>query len=365
MMPENILSIIDTMATLDQNDRDLLERLFAIERFTGHLEIPASFAPKIARWYARPGEADSEPALARARTQTLIRTLNRWTYEGAVFNPLRALRPLPPDGVAALAERIERSRRACDFCDPLNLTTSDTWGRLRGRACLTAANAAKFDAHHGLVIFNEHNPLRFDSAAIADFLEVAERWFARTHAADPEAVFPFLSWNCLEKAAASQLHGHLQVILSSRLHQAGAERLRHAAQAYAPEFARYFADLIRAHECVGLQRRIGDCAVLAHLTPIKEREVVIIAPPTSTDLGAALAHVPRTFIDRLGVTCFNVGILYPPRIAAEGWAGFPIVARVVDRGPTGTGTVDIGGMELYGTPVVSADPYEVIRAISP
>jgi hypothetical protein len=112
-----------------------------------------------------------------------------------------------------------------------------------------------------------------------------------------------------------------------------------------------------------LTRCSGDCQVLAHLTPIKEREVVIVGTPGTRELSTALAHVLRTFVERCGVTCFNVGIVYPPRVADARWAGFPVVARVVDRGPTGSGTVDIGGMELYGTPVVSADPYDVIAAL--
>ncbi|HEY3246137.1 MAG TPA: hypothetical protein VGM03_22565, partial [Phycisphaerae bacterium] len=89
-MPENILNIIAAIAALDQRDRDLVNGLFSVQRSQGALEIPAPLAPKIARWYGRPDDSGPEAALDRARSQALVRTLNRWTLEGAVFNPLRA-----------------------------------------------------------------------------------------------------------------------------------------------------------------------------------------------------------------------------------------------------------------------------------
>jgi len=367
-VPDNIVSIVERIEQLDQSSRERFERIFWVHRSFGTLDIPAPLAPKVTRWFARPDDRGSEDALERARHQCIIRTFNRWTFEGAVFNPLRALRPLPPDGAAQLADRIERARQGCDFCDPRHMTTADTWGRIEGTACITAANAAKFDAHHGLVIFREHNPLRFDAEAVSDFLTVAAEWFRRTHEKDPSAIYPFLSWNCLEKAAASQIHGHLQVLLSPDQHQAQAERLRAAARAYersafrvqgSKSAIRYFDDFIAAHEAIGLCRRVGDAAIVAHLVPIKEREVVLIAPGDSSEVARIIGRILRVFVDDLGVTCFNVGVVYPPLIPQVAWKGFSIVARIVDRGPAGSGTVDIGGMELYGTPVVAADPYDV------
>ena len=46
-----------------------------------------------------------------------------------------------------------------------------------------------------------------------------------------------------------------------------------------------------------------------------------------------------------------------------GWEDFPTVVRLVDRGDPFVRPSDIGAMELYGTPIVGSDPYDVIAAI--
>jgi hypothetical protein len=41
------------------------------------------------------------------------------------------------------------------------------------------------------------------------------------------------------------------------------------------------------------------------------------------------------------------------------WEGFPLVARLVDRGDTADLSSDIGAMEFYGANVVSSDPFKI------
>ena len=68
--------------------------------------------------------------------------------------------------------------------------------------------------------------------------------------------------------------------------------------------------------------------------------------------------------DRLAVSSFNVALLMPPIAPAEeDWEGFPTIARVVDRGPAGRRTSDIGSIELYASTVVSSDPFDVARVM--
>ena len=40
----------------------------------------------------------------------------------------------------------------------------------------------------------------------------------------------------------------------------------------------------------------------------------------------------------------------------------PPIVRIVDRGDPMSRPSDIGAMELYGTPIVGSDPYEVVAA---
>ena len=54
----------------------------------------------------------------------------------------------------------------------------------------------------------------------------------------------------------------------------------------------------------------------------------------------------------------------PPLDAApEGWDLVPPMARIVDRGDLAHRPSDIGAMELYATPIVATDPFELIDAL--
>ena len=101
---------------------------------------------------------------------------------------------------------------------------------------------------------------------------------------------------------------------------------------------------------------------MAHLTPVKEKETVLIADELGGPLKDRLYYVLACFRDQLGVSSFNVVLLMPPIApAGEDWDGFPTIARVVDRGAAGSRASDIGSVELYASTVVSSDPFEVAR----
>ena len=81
---------------------------------------------------------------------------------------------------------------------------------------------------------------------------------------------------------------------------------------------------------------------------------------------AAVAGALMAYRDRLGVRSFNLALWRPPladHAASAGWEVFPTIAWLVDRGDPFIRPSDIGAMELYGTPIVGSDPYEVIRAV--
>lgn len=64
----------------------------------------------------------------------------------------------------------------------------------------------------------------------------------------------------------------------------------------------------------------------------------------------------------MNVTNFNLALFVPPPCPTkESWAGFPAIARMVDRGDPRSGSCDIGTMELYAACVISSDPFEVAR----
>jgi hypothetical protein len=369
----------ELIAALPHAERTLADRLFYINASEGMIVPPPEMLPWLERTF---GSVDA------ALHQRIVRVTNRWTFEGTTFNPLRSRRPGSGATQSAQAatvvpeeirERILASQ-GDDFCDPLHRTPADTFGRVRGRHVTTAANVAKADGWHGIGIFDRHDPLLIDDELVEDILETAAEWVVRVRDVDQEARHLFLFWNCLWRAGASLVHGHVQMTLSHAMAHARVEQLRVAAQRYRSEWeSDYFADLATVHRALGLA--VGDedeekVDWFASLTPIKERETILLAPTyqdavldpaelavLSDQLGDSL----RAMQERMGVLALNVAIFGPPLgpskedrgIPAEGsWSGFPLVARLVDRGNPLSPTSDIAGLELFGSSVVAGDPFE-------
>src|SRR3972149_6187735 len=213
----SILDLQSRVQSLAAADRELFGRLFSVSVSEGGLRAPESMR----------GWLEDRFGSAKAvERQTVVRVTNRWTLEEAVFNPLRAhrLKALatvpPPPGEDPLSRLLE-------------LTPEDTFGRIEGEHCLTAANVAKAEAWHGLIVLREPNPLAFTRESVRDCRAAAEEYRAR-HGAD------------------------------------------------------YFRDLVRAHAALGLAVIYEGAAVLASLTPAKEREIMIIAPSIEEGMAEAL-----------------------------------------------------------------------------
>ncbi|HWQ11666.1 MAG TPA: hypothetical protein VNL77_02635 [Roseiflexaceae bacterium] len=384
-----ITTLPERIAALPAPARAACERLFFVARVRGRTAIPPEMDDWVRRRFGAP-EA--------VREQTIVRTVNRLTLEAALFNPLRALRPV---GEAATDEQLEAWVAAelaghDAFADPLRETTADLFGRIMGRHSVSASNVAKYDGWHGLVVFGEPHPLRFGREQLADYLDVALRWVQAAHAHDPAAIYPMITWNCLPKSGATIVHGHMQVSLAHGMHYARPELWRRAAEHYRAETgADYFADLFAVHRELGLALRDEPgLRAFVHLTPLRNREIVFLATkvPTGPERGAGSAtdaieartlppsvfsvdsvaetlagplyEVLRGLIDGHGVRAFNLGLALPPLApTAENWAGVPAVARVADRGAALTTRNDWGAMELYASGSITADPFEVAQQL--
>jgi len=288
--------------------------------------------------------------------------------EGALFNDLRARRPMavPEKSGAEVAETI-RTTENDPFCHPETGTPADDFGRISGRLGVTASNVAKYDGYHGVLVFNAHDPLApMDDSAIADHFATARKWAEAAVARDPAAPYYFLMWNCLWRAGGSIVHGHMQMTTTHGMHYPKVERLRQAALAYAERHRRdYFDDVWLVHDALGLGVSVGGARVFATLTPVKEREIVILGMPRSGEgtIAAGVSHALRA-LRSVGVVAHDLALYLPP-LAADGadWRRFPPIARLVDRGDPGNRTCDIGSMELYAASVIASDPFVVATAL--
>ncbi|MGB9881154.1 MAG: hypothetical protein ACPLRM_10360, partial [Anaerolineae bacterium] len=287
------------------------------------------------------------------------------TLEGALFNELRASRPMEARASGDL-EQIIMSNIGDPFCRPLEGTPEDIFGRIKGKYCITASNVAKYDGFHGLVIFDEHHPLRFTEEGVKDYIDTALAWARKAHCEDKEARYFFLMWNCLWKSGASILHGHAQMTLSRGIHYAKIEHLRRAALLYRiAHGVNYFDDLYEVHKSLGLATLYNGVRILAYLTPIKEKEIILISERLNDELKRAIYHVLRCFVEVLGVSSFNLALcMRPIDSVQEDWNGFPVLVRIVDRGDPNNRTADFAAMELYASSVISSDPFYVAQALN-
>lgn len=348
-------ALIDALAV---EDNSLINKIFIVDESIGELIYPED--PEVIIGYG-PKE--------QVVKQNIIKITNKVTYECALFNALRSRRPFQTK------EHIELSREitdveGCIFCIPkaYSVTSRDTFldlGRIKKPTCFTASNPAKYDGYHGLVIFNDHNPYSF--AHFQDYLNCSIEWAKNARKRDMDAIYFFFMWNCLWKAGGSIIHGHAQMSLGKGMHYGKIECLLKAANGYD---GNYFDELYKAHELLGLGFKTNNVKLMAYLTPIKEKEVVIIAERID-DLGTVIPRVLKCFYDRLGVRSFNLALICSPSAIfneiddeeRERWEGFPIIVRIVDRGDLNNRTTDFGAMELYAASVISSDPYVVEREL--
>src|SRR4051812_24908745 len=358
MPPEQKITDLPALISgLPSEERALAERIFDVSATTGHLVPPEAMYDWIERSF---GSVDA------VREQRVVKVTNRITLEGALFNELRASRPTDT-GVSVDLEREIEETVGDPFCRPYEGTPADAFGRVRGKYSVTASNVAKYDGFHGVIVFDEHNPLRFTPEKISDYISVGLEWGKKALETDPEARYLFLMWNCLWRAGGSIIHGHSQVTATRNMHYPKIERLRRVAAAYSAEHgSNYFEDLYRVHDSLGLGLPAPNgVRAFASLTPIKEKELVLIGSSLEEEpLRQAVAGALHGYTRRLGVSTFNAAFYLPPLVpTGEDWSFFPVLVYLVDRGNPANRTSDMGAMELYAASVVASDPFVVADAL--
>jgi hypothetical protein len=349
----DLSSLVESMSP---EKRERFLRIFHLSTTTGHLTPPRVMHHWIESYF---GSIDA------VTTQRIVKVTNKVTWEGALFNDLRARRPMEVRDHGNIRQIIQSNGNG-PFNKPLEGTPADTFGRVQGRHSITASNIAKYDGYHGLVVFDEHNPLWLDQEAVSDYLDTALGWAHKAHDEDRSARYFFFMWNCLWKSGASIVHGHAQMTLTRDMHYGKVEGLRRGALAYRERYGQnYFDDLYAVHRDLQLDFAGDHVHGFAYLTPIKEKEVILFDDALTDELKTQIYHVLTRFTQDLNVLSFNLALYMPPLSMPEGedWDGFPVIVRVVDRGDLGSRVNDFGGMELYAQSVIGTDPYYVARSL--
>ena len=351
-----ITDLPDLISDLSPTDRAIADRIFDVSSTTGRLDPPEAMYAWIEKSF---GSADHVTA------QRIVKVTNLITLEGTLFNGLRASRPLDT-GVSLDLDREIAATEGDPFCHPKEGTPADVFGRVEGDHATTASNVAKYDGFHGVIVFDDHNPLHLTPEKVAGYVSVGLEWGRKALETDPEARYPFLMWNCLWRAGGSIIHGHAQVTATRGSHYPKVERLRRIASAYKREHrSDYFEDLARVHASLGLDVPLEGTRAFASLSPIKEKELVVIGEdPGDASLSRAVGALLQGYVEDLGARAFNVAFYMPPLAPTqEDWTDFPTVVFIVDRGDPSNRTSDMGAMELYAASVVASDPFRVAEAL--
>lgn len=352
-----IAELAEIIEAMPAEDKALFDRIFDVAEVTGYLDPPPEMVPWITQQFG---------PVSGVMEQKITRITNKVTFEGALYNRLRASRPIEMYEKLSIQASIIDSARSDPLHDPMKMTPEDQFGRVKGKYCVTASNIAKYEGFHGLVIFENPNPLSFDRDHVHDYMDTAWKWAHRAHRYDPEAKYYFFMWNCLRRAGASLLHGHAQMTLSRKSHFARVECLRQSSLRYKERYGTsYFDDLFRVHDMLGLAlENKNGVRTMAYLAPVKEKELMVMAPEYGEPVKDAVYEMLSALRDSMNVTSFNLAMFMPPLARSkESWEGFPVIARAVDRGQPKSASCDIGTMELYAASVISSDPFQVARLL--
>lgn len=187
---EGIVGLKSRIDALTGYEQEIARRILWVQESEGVSDPPPEMIPFILKQFGPDG-------LEKVRCQKIVRVSNRVTRAGALFNELRASRPVQTPDPQRLDEMIDQGKVDDPFASPETGTPRDDFGRIYGEHSVTASNVAKYDARHGLVIFNEFDPLNITEEQLIDYFRVVREYWQKSHEQDPQAIYPFLAWHCL------------------------------------------------------------------------------------------------------------------------------------------------------------------------
>lgn len=335
---------------LTSEQKEIFDRIFRVRVAYADMHIPESMNEWITKQFG---------SVEKVHNHTIVRVDNLVTNKGSLYNALRTMRPQTA-GEKVSDETLMEEAMKPPFNDVEGLTPSDVFGRIEGKYARTAANVAKYDGWHAVIVFDEPHPLKWSEEQLIDYVDVANRWFDAVFAQDAQAKYPIFLWNCLWRSSASIVHGHSQVLLAREYPYMYYPALVRDIESYTS--GDYLEDYFAIHQNVGLAWEQGNVKVVVPLDQEKEREVQIWADAFDGSVAKVLYGILATYRDTLGVQSFNV-VGYLPPMDRSDWQ-LPVMLRVVDRGNLANKGTEIGVMERFVRQhVIENDPFAVAEVL--
>jgi hypothetical protein len=119
---------------------------------------------------------------------------------------------------------------------------------------------------------------------------------------------------------------------------------------------------------VGLAFQTCGLDGFVYLAPIKNKETWVFGHAFDDKFADAFHDTLRALVDRAGVRAFDAAVLMPPLFGPSGegedWSGFPVCARIIDRGRLEAVSSDFGALDVFAHSVITHDPFAVRTALA-
>ncbi|MFC5997576.1 hypothetical protein ACFP6A_02365 [Quadrisphaera sp. GCM10027208] len=289
-----------------------------------------------------------------------------------------------PEDFAALAAT---TREICPFCpDRLEVVTPqlppDVFGagRLRRGQATLVPNLSPYDAFSAVtVICAEHFvPIGdWSPELLVDAISLARDYAAAIRAAGHALPYTLLSWNYMPPAASTQIHPHLQVIVTDEPGTNVTARIG-AQREYLKRWGRpFFDDLVETERAVG-ERWVHDSEHVTVLTDfvslsaLSDVRIVfsdhqVLDTLDDAALGDFCAVMSRLLraLGETGVSSFNMSFFPATADAADGGRLHAVLTPRLSFSPALHAT-DIGALNLQlGEPYMARSPEELATSLRP
>jgi galactose-1-phosphate uridylyltransferase len=261
-----------------------------------------------------------------------------------------ALGKIPLPDLSPLAEQ---TRANCPFCPERVEAVTPRYpesllpgGRLRHGGALLVPNLFPYDDVSAVAVLCPEHAFSMRSIseqAVRDGLALTQKFFAATSPAVAGGTgFGMLSWNFMPPSGGTQIHPHMQVVLTTNPGNTVTRLLAAEAEYHGRTGRAYLADLLAEEEKRG-ERWVGRTGGVAWHVPfvpggvLGDAQAVFPGCATLADLGEAdmadfargLARILRGFTER-GLWSFNLAFM-PARFGPRDAAGHVLCARVLPR----------------------------------
>lgn len=277
------------------------------------------------------------------------------------------------------------TRESCPFCpERLEVVTPQlppdvfAEGRLhRGQATMVP-NLSPYDAFSAVTVICGEHFVPIDSWSpeiLRDAIGLAHDYATAIHAAGHDVPYTLLSWNYMPPAASTQIHPHLQVIVTNEPGTSVRARIQ-AQRDYLQRWGRpYFHDLIEAERAAG-ERWVHETEHVTVLTDFVSlsalSDVLVVFPHTQrldTLDEAALADFSTVAAQLLaalgetGVSSFNMSFFPATSDPAEGARLHAVFTPRLSFSPA-LHANDVGALNLQlGEPFMARSPEDLAASL--